>query len=77
MVEQSTKAADYLNITADKLHIYIVSVFPYGYEISKQDNAPCNWARIVLECFHEYYTKFQLMFSPPNSMDLNLIEHIW
>ncbi|GBM98318.1 Transposable element Tc1 transposase [Araneus ventricosus] len=51
VVEQTMKAANYLNITADQLHLYIAFVFPTGNGIFQQDNAPCHKARIVLEWF--------------------------
>nr|GBL80108.1 hypothetical protein AVEN_181091-1 [Araneus ventricosus] len=41
VVEQTMKAANYLNITADQLHPYMAFVFPTGNGIFQQDNAPC------------------------------------
>ncbi|GBN96493.1 hypothetical protein AVEN_43007-1 [Araneus ventricosus] len=69
------KAANYLNITADQFHPYIV--FPTGNGIFQQDNAPCHKARIVLEWFEEHIDEFNLMSWPPNSADLNPIMQIW
>ncbi|GBM40613.1 hypothetical protein AVEN_27198-1 [Araneus ventricosus] len=34
-------------------------------------------ARVVLEWFEEHTDEFHLMFWPPNSQDLNRMEHIW
>ncbi|GBN76504.1 Transposable element Tc1 transposase [Araneus ventricosus] len=76
VVEQTMKAANYLNITADQLHPYMVFVFPTGNGIFQQDNAPCRKARIVLEWFEEHTDEFHLMSWPPNSLDLNPMEHI-
>ncbi|GBO08521.1 hypothetical protein AVEN_170901-1 [Araneus ventricosus] len=41
-----------------------------------QDNAPCHKARIVLEWFEEHTDEFHLMSWPPNSPDINPMEHI-
>ncbi|GBM05885.1 Transposable element Tc1 transposase [Araneus ventricosus] len=68
MVEQTMKATNYLNIIVDQ--------FPTGNGIFQQDNAPFYKARTVLEWFEEN-TEFHLMSWPPNSTDLNLMEHIW
>ncbi|GBM65679.1 hypothetical protein AVEN_68571-1, partial [Araneus ventricosus] len=54
VVEQTTKAANYLNIIADQLYPYMTFVFPTGIKMFQQDNAPCHKARIVLEWFEEH-----------------------
>ncbi|GBM26206.1 Transposable element Tc1 transposase [Araneus ventricosus] len=77
VVEQTMKAANYLNIIADQLHPYMAFVFPTGNGIFQQDNAPRHKARIVLEWFEEYIDEFHLMSWAPNSPYLNPMEHIW
>ncbi|GBM02420.1 Transposable element Tc1 transposase [Araneus ventricosus] len=69
VVEQTMKAANYLNIIADQLHPYMAFVFPTGNGIFQQDSV-----RIVLEWFEEHTYEFHLMSRPPNSPDLNPME---
>ncbi|GBO19053.1 Transposable element Tc1 transposase [Araneus ventricosus] len=76
VVEQTMKAANYLDIIADQLHPYMAFVFPTGNGI-QQDIAPCHKTRIVLEWFEEYTDKLHLMSWPPYSRNLNPMEHIW
>ncbi|GBN58371.1 hypothetical protein AVEN_17900-1 [Araneus ventricosus] len=61
VVEQTMKAANYLNIIADQWHPYMAFVFPTGNGISQQDNAPCHKAQIVLKWFEEHTDEFHLM----------------
>ncbi|GBM65648.1 Transposable element Tc1 transposase [Araneus ventricosus] len=67
VVEQTMKAANYLNIIADQLHPCMAFAFPIGNGIFQQDNAPCDKARIVLEWFEEHTDEFHLLSWPPNS----------
>ena len=72
--EEILNATEYLSIIADKLHLYMSSVFPTANGMFQQDNDLCHKARIVLELIQNHDAEFHLMFCPSNSADLNTSE---